>query len=155
MGGEPLRAQVARTAHEVEVLAHGGEILGAQPWRGQPRDHRLEREPHLVELLEVRRRKLGNAHPQPRMRHEQPLRLQLPQRVADRHAADLELLGEPLLRQPLAGSQAPGEHVVPQAGGDLLGQGPRFELLRSGNDVVYGTRYAGRERSASPGGGVT
>jgi hypothetical protein len=124
------------------VLTHRGEILVAQVRRGKPRDQGLEREPDLVELLEVRRRELGNAHPQSRIGDEQPLRLQLAQRVADRDAADLELLRKPLLGEALTGSEPPGQDVVPQASRYLLGQGSGFKLLKCGQNAVYGTRYA-------------
>ena len=76
------------------------------------------------------------------MRHNQPLGLELAQRVADRDAADLVLVRQPLLRQALTGSEAPGEHVFAQTSGDLLRQGSRFKLLKCGQNAVYGTRYA-------------
>jgi hypothetical protein len=76
------------------------------------------------------------------MGDEKSLRLQLAQCVANRDTADLELLGKPFLGQALTGGEAPGQHVVPQAGRYLLRQGSGFKLLKCGQDAVYGTRYA-------------
>ena len=77
------------------------------------------------------------------MGDHETLCLELAKRVADRHAADAELLGERLLRQTCSGGEAPREHVVAQAGDDLLGQRPGLQLRFSG-DVVYRTRYPPR-----------
>jgi hypothetical protein len=76
------------------------------------------------------------------MADQEALGLELAKRVADRDATDAVLLGEPLLGEARSGSEATGEDVVPQAGGDLLGQGSRLQRLHFGSDVVYGTPYA-------------
>lgn len=74
------------------------------------------------------------------MSDHEALGLELAKRIADRHAADAELLRERLLRQACPGGAATREHVVAQARDDLLGQGSGLKL-RFGGDVVYRTRY--------------
>lgn len=74
------------------------------------------------------------------MGDDETLGLELAKRVANRHAADAELLGECLLGQTCSGGEATCEHVVAQAGDDLLGQRSGLQLRFSG-DVVYRTRY--------------
>jgi hypothetical protein len=68
------------------------------------------------------------------------LGLELAKCVADRHAAYAELLGECLLGEACSGGETTREHVVAQAGDDLLGQRSGLQLRFSG-DVVYRTRY--------------
>jgi hypothetical protein len=151
--GEPFPAQFPRGVHEVEAAAHLREVGGAQAWRRQPRDDRLQGEPHLVKLLEVRRRQLGHAGAQAGIADDQALGLQVAKRVADRHPADAEPLGERFLRQALARGQSPGEHVVANPRRDLLGERPGLELLRSCLDPVYSTPCAGGDGRVTPTGG--
>ena len=54
---------------------------------------------------------------------DQPGALERTQRLANRIAGDAELLGEPILEQPLAGRQIAGDDHLPDLVGDDLAQG--------------------------------
>ena len=69
--------------------------------------HPLQRHPHLIELLLPGRIERDQADAPMRPRHQQPLALQLPQRLAHGNAADAEVGRQLALDQPLPRLQAP------------------------------------------------
>ncbi len=101
----------------------GRGLLGEEP-AGQP----FELDPHLVDAARLVR---GDPrHHRAAMRHDldEPLRLQLPQRLADERPADAGHLAEFALRQALAGPEAAQSDGVADALGDALAQ-RRGDLL--------------------------
>ena len=91
------------------------EVLLAQPRHGQPHRHRLERLAHLVQLEELLLRERANDRAATRPDGDEPLGGEPADRLADRAAADAELLGERDLRQLGCRARAP-RRGSPRAG---------------------------------------
>jgi len=84
--------------HVMVHLRHVALELGERV-RGQGGDrnadgHRLQRDPHDVELLGVEAQQLGNPHAPVRRRDHEPLALEHPQRLPQWRPADVQLPGE-------------------------------------------------------------
>ena len=93
---------------------------GLQPVDRQPHRLGLQRDAHDHELLDVGRRDRLDGHAAVGLRVDQPLALQHPQRLAQRRAADAELVGERDLRHHGAGRDLALEDRLAHAPVDLL-----------------------------------
>src|SRR5262245_13211294 len=69
---------------------------------GQPRGQTLEHRPDRVDLVDVADAERAGVDAPPREGDDQPLALELADRLAHRDAADAERLREPGLEQPLS-----------------------------------------------------
>ena len=122
----PLGVPRHRLVQALQLL----EVLFAEPWYGQPHGHHLERLAHLVQLEELLPRKRADDGAASRPDGDEPFGGEPAERLANRAAADSQLLGERHLRQLGPGLELAGEDLLAQALVDTLPEGQVLERCR-------------------------
>ena len=85
----------------------------------------FERSPHLDHFPDVFETETGNANASARLADDKTLRLQTPERLANRHMAHAKFLGNMILTKPgtrlkLAGNDTLGKHLADPDGNGLV-----------------------------------
>jgi len=118
------RAAAVRAHVTPQRLARLALVLGGETLGGVRDGQRLEREPQLVDLAQVLDAQLPHARAAVGHVLDQAVGVEAAQRLADRHRAHLQRVGELLDRQPLARGDAAGDDRLVQHSVRLLGQRP-------------------------------
>src|SRR5690349_19803863 len=98
------------------------ELVVADSGCGELGRKRLELRAYFVRLADLARRQTPHERAAMGLELDEPARLELPQRFADRCAADAELGGQGVLPQPRAGGNVPVQHPALEVGGELVDQ---------------------------------
>jgi hypothetical protein len=114
------------------------ELVVADPCCGELGRKRLELRTHFVCLADLARRQSPDERAAMRLELDEPARLELPQRLADRCPADAELGGERALPEARAGGNVPVQHPPLEVGGELVDERPTLGGLRHGFDRTRG-----------------